>query len=61
MRQKFLPFGKSPVDTLVWEFMRRKNIDPNDITGYTITRNLENIGTITFDMIFDGTPLPDGE
>lgn len=51
--RRFAPFGKSPVDRLVLGFIQEKGISPNDITGYCITRSVDDIGTITFSMLFD--------
>lgn len=50
---KFLPFGKDPVDLLVADFLKAKGIDPNDITGYRLSRGVDTFGTLTIDMPFE--------
>lgn len=53
MGRKIHPFGTSAVDALVKDFLQRKGIEPKDITGYRLTRSLDDIGTIRIDMIFE--------
>lgn len=57
-KRKFAPFGTSPVDHLVKAFLEGKGIDPREISGYTITRSVDDIGTITVSMPFEEEPTP---
>lgn len=51
--KKFARWGTSPVDHLVAAFLRKKGINPDELQGYTINRSIDDIGTITFSMLFE--------
>ena len=56
MAKKYYAWGKSATDAIVGRFLERKGISPADISGYTITRNIEDPGTITLSMHWDDEP-----
>lgn len=56
--KKLARWGTSPVDHLVAAFLREKGINPADVQGYTISRSIDDIGTITFSMLFEEESVP---
>lgn len=56
MVRKIVPFGQDPVDELVAGFLRRKGIDPKDITGYRLSRGVDQVGILTVDLLYDNGP-----
>lgn len=53
MARKIVPFGQDPVDELVAGFLRRKGIDPSDITGYRLSRGMDQVGILSVDLLYD--------
>lgn len=54
--RRIVPFGQDPVDELVAGFLRRKGIDPKDITGYRLSRSIDQVGILSVDLIYEGEP-----
>ncbi len=59
MAKRYVAFGMSAADALVARFLKIKGIDPKDITGYRLSRSVDNFGTISIDMWFDDIPEDD--
>ena len=50
--KRIVPFGESPIDHYVKDFLRRKGVDPRDITGYDLRRSVDDPGTLVIEMPF---------
>lgn len=61
MAKQIVPWGHSAVDAVVKRFFEKIGIDPNYVIEYSISRSLDDKGTITIKMWFDDEPESDKE
>jgi hypothetical protein len=55
------PLGLVPTDEAVKDWMRSKGINPNDVTGYAIDRQVGDVATIKLTMLFAEDPAVKSE
>lgn len=58
MAKTIVPFGQSPTDKLVMQWLGVKMIDPNDVLGYRIARGNGDLPTIELTLHFSEEPAP---
>lgn len=61
MAKQIVSWGHSAVDAVVKRFFEKVGIDPNYVIDYSVTRAIDDAGTITIKMHFDDEPAPAGD